>query len=77
MIIKVLGSGCPSCKRLYENAKEAVTMVGGNIEVKHITDLQEIMASGVINMPALVINDKVVSMGKILTVYEIVEMIKQ
>jgi small redox-active disulfide protein 2 len=77
MNIKVLGSGCPSCKRLYENAKEAVNTIGGNIEVKYITDLKEIMASGVMSMPALVINDKVVSMGRVVTVNEIIEMIKQ
>jgi small redox-active disulfide protein 2 len=77
MTIKVLGSGCPSCKRLYENAKEAVNTIGGNIEVKYITDLKEIMASGVMSMPALVINDKVVSMGRVVTVNEIIEMIKQ
>ncbi|MDD3821398.1 MAG: thioredoxin family protein, partial [Bacilli bacterium] len=77
MIIKVLGPGCPSCKRLHENVKEAVIMEGGNIEVKYISDLQEIMASGVMSMPALVINDKVISMGRIVTPSEIVEMIKK
>lgn len=77
MTIKVLGSGCPSCKRLYENAKEAVNTLGGNIEVKYITDLQEIMASGVMRMPAIVINDNVVSMGRIVTPNEIIEMIKK
>ncbi len=76
MIIKVLGSGCPSCKRLYENAKEAVNIVGGNIEVKYITDLKEIIASGVMSMPALIINDKIVSAGRITSVDEIVDMIK-
>ncbi|MFA5408343.1 MAG: thioredoxin family protein [Bacilli bacterium] len=77
MIVKVLGSGCPSCKRLYENAREAASSVGGNIEVQYITDLKEIMASGVMSMPALVINDKVISVGRIVTVNEIIEMIRQ
>lgn len=77
MTIKVLGSGCPSCKRLYENAKEAVSTMGSNIEVQYITDLKEIMASGVMSMPALVINDKVVSMGRIVMPNEIVEIIKK
>lgn len=76
MIIKVLGSGCPSCKRLYENAKEAVNSVGGNIDVKYITDLNEIMASGIMSMPALIINDKIASTSKIVTVNEIINMIK-
>ncbi len=77
MTIKVLGSGCPSCKRLYENAKEAVSLAGGNIEVKYITDLKEIMTFGVMSMPALVINDKVVGMGRVVTPNEIVEIIKR
>jgi small redox-active disulfide protein 2 len=77
MIIKVLGSGCPGCKRLYENAKEAACTVGGNIDVQYITDLKEIMASGAMSMPALVINDRIVSMGRIASPNEIVEMIKK
>jgi small redox-active disulfide protein 2 len=77
MTIKVLGSGCPSCKRLYENAKEAANTAGGNIEVKYITDLKEIMETGVMSMPALIINDKVVSMGRVVTAKEIIDMIKQ
>ncbi len=77
MIIKVLGSGCPTCKKLFENTKQAVNMIGGNIELKYITDLNEIMASGVMSMPALVINDIIVFSGRILSTNEIVEIIKK
>lgn len=77
MIIKVLGSGCPKCKRLYENAKEAVSVLGSNIEVKYITDFKEMMSLGIMSTPALVINDKVVSMGRLLSSYEIEEIIKK
>lgn len=77
MTIKVLGSGCPTCKRLYENTKEAVNIIGGNIELKYITDLKEIMASGVMSMPALIINDKIVFSGRIVSSKEIVEIIKK
>lgn len=64
--IKVLGSGCASCHALYENAKEAVQKMGLSVEVEYITDLQKIMVYGVMSMPALVVNEKVVSMGKVL-----------
>lgn len=64
--IKVLGSGCASCHALYENAKQAVQNMGLSIEVEYITDLQKVMEYGVMSMPALVVNEKVVSMGKVL-----------
>ena len=69
--IKVLGAGCASCHQMYENAKEAVDNIGLNIKVEYITDLQKVMEYGVMSMPALVVNDKVVSMGKSLKVAEI------
>lgn len=64
--IKVLGSGCASCHALYENAKEAVQKMELSVEVEYITDLQKVMEYGVMSMPALVVNEKVVSMGKVL-----------
>lgn len=64
--IKVLGSGCASCHALYENTKEAVQKMGLSIEVEYVTDMQKIMEYGVMSMPALVVNEKVVSMGKVL-----------
>ena len=62
--IKVLGSGCKSCHQLFENAKQAAALSGADVE--YITDLQKIMEYGVMSMPALVVNEKVVSMGKVL-----------
>ena len=64
--VKVLGAGCASCHQQYENAKEAVKNMGLNIEVEYITDMQKVMEYGVMSMPALVVNEKVVSMGKVL-----------
>jgi len=64
--IKVLGSGCKSCRQLFENAKEAVNSKRLSIEVQYITDLQKVMEYGVMTTPALVINEKVVSMGRVL-----------
>ena len=64
--IKVLGAGCKSCHEMYENTKNAVKNAGLAVEVEYITDLEEVMGYGVMSMPALVINEKVVSMGKVL-----------
>ncbi|MDY3917605.1 MAG: thioredoxin family protein [Candidatus Limivivens sp.] len=64
--IKVLGAGCKSCHEQYENAKEAVKAMGLAAEVEYITDMQKVMEYGVMSMPALVVNEKVVSMGKVL-----------
>ena len=71
--IKVLGSGCKSCHQLYENTLKAVE--GLEIEVEYITDLQKIMEYGAMSMPALVINEKVVSVGRVLKSAEISAMI--
>lgn len=66
MNIKVLGSGCASCHAMYENVKAAVEEMELPAEVEYITDLKHIMEYGVMRMPALVVNEQVVSMGKVL-----------
>jgi len=63
---KVLGAGCKSCHQLYESTKEAVEKLGINVKVEYITDMEKVMAYGVMSMPALVVNEQVVSMGKVL-----------
>ena len=64
--IKVLGVGCKSCHEQYENAKAAVQALGLKVEVEYITDMEKVMECGVMSMPAIVVNDQVVSMGKVL-----------
>lgn len=64
--IKVLGSGCKSCHEMYENTKKALNNIGSNVEVEYVTDMEKVMTYGIISMPALVVNEKVVSMGKVL-----------
>lgn len=64
--VKVLGAGCKSCHEQYENAKEAARTLGLPVEVEYVTDLQKVMAYGVMSIPAVVVNEKVVSMGKVL-----------
>ena len=64
--IKVLGAGCKSCHEQYENAKAAVKALGLSAEVEYVTDLEKVMGYGVMSMPAIVVNEKVVSTGKVL-----------
>ena len=73
--VKVLGSGCASCHALYENACKAVNDSSLDLEVEYITDLEKIMSYGAMNMPALVINEKVVSVGKVLKAPDIRKML--
>ena len=73
--IKVLGSGCKSCHQLYDNTLKAVEGMG--IEVEYVTDLQKIMEYGAMSMPALVINEKVVSVGRVLKPAEIAEIVEK
>lgn len=74
--IKVLGAGCQSCHQQYEYAKEAVNNLGLEIDVEYITDMQKVMEYGVMSMPAIVVNDKVVSMGKVLKATEVEKLLK-
>jgi small redox-active disulfide protein 2 len=64
-MIEVLGSGCPNCRKLEANAREAIAMAGVQAEVRHVTDPREIVARGVMSTPGLVIDGKVVSTGRI------------
>lgn len=69
--VKVLGAGCASCHKQYENAKEAVKALGLSVEVEYVTDLAKVTEYGVMRMPAIVVNEKVVSMGKVLNVSDV------
>lgn len=75
--IKVLGAGCKSCHEQYENAKKAVAEIGLDIEVEYITDMEKVMTYGVMCMPAIVVNDKVVSMGKVLKTADVVKLLRR
>ena len=69
--IKVLGAGCKSCHEQYENVKKAVENLGLMIDVEYITDMEKVMSYGVMSMPALLVNNKIVSVGKVLKPKEI------
>ena len=63
--IKILGSGCANCKRLEATARKVVESLGVDAEVEKVTDFAEIMKWPILSTPGLVINDKVVSSGRI------------
>lgn len=75
MIIKVLGTGCSGCKALHETVLKAVNELNLSVEVIKEEDLMKIMAYNVMSLPALVINEKVVSKGKRLSVEEVKQLI--
>lgn len=71
MEIKVLGTGCASCKALHETVKQAVAELGIEVTIIKEEDLMQIMNYNVMSMPGLVINEKVVSAGKKLSVTDV------
>lgn len=71
MIIKILGAGCKKCVALGANALAAAKAVGKEAEIIKVTDIAQIAAYGVMSTPGLVIDEKLVSSGKVLTAQEI------
>jgi len=75
--VKVLGSGCTKCNQLEEAAKEALKIMGMDTTIEHVTDFAQIAAYGVMTTPALVVDNKVVSYGKVLKTQDVVLILKQ
>ena len=71
MKIKILGTGCSSCIRLENNVKQVLKENEINADVEKVTDIPEIVSYGVMSIPALVIDEKVISYGKVLSPEEI------
>ena len=69
--IQVLGTGCPKCKKLAENAETAAKAAGIEYELEKVTQINDIMAMGVMMTPALVIDGEVKAVGKVPSVDEI------
>ena len=75
--IQVLGAGCPKCKALESAVHTALTELGLSEPIDHVTDFARIAAYGVMSTPALVIDGKVVSYGKVLTSEEAKALIRK
>ena len=77
MIIKVLGPGCKNCVSLKENTEKALKETGMEAEIIKVEDMKDIVSYGVMRTPALVIDEKVVSYGKVLKPNDIVKLLKE
>ena len=77
MVIKILGSGCKNCTKLYKNTGEALKELKLKAEILEVTDFKDIMKYGVMTTPALVVDEEVVSSGKVLKTKEIVKLLKK
>lgn len=71
MQIKILGIGCPSCKKLEENTKQAILELEMEVEVEKVTDMEKIMGYGIMSLPAIVLDDEVLSYGAVPSVADI------
>lgn len=76
MKIQILGTGCPKCNQLYQNAKDAVEAAGIEAELEKVSNLTDIMAFGVMVTPALAIDGQVKTSGKVPSAEDIKKMIQ-
>lgn len=77
MNIQILGMGCPKCKTLEANAREAVSEMGIDAKIVKVADMQEIMKMGVMMTPALAIDNDVKASGKLLSKDQIIDILKE
>lgn len=77
MEIKILGSGCAKCRTLEKTTREVVSEMGLNATVEKVEDIVKIMGYGIMQTPALVINEKVAVSGRIPSPNEIKEFLNQ
>ena len=73
MNIKVLVGGCCKCENLLEAVKEAVAEKGIAAEIEYITDMAKIMEYGIMSTPALMVDNKIVSMGRVLKAKDVLK----
>ncbi|NQU79884.1 TM0996/MTH895 family glutaredoxin-like protein [Candidatus Woesearchaeota archaeon] len=73
MKIEILGTGCPKCKQLEENARKALELAGKKAEIVKVTEIDKIVEYGVMSTPAIVIDGEVKSYGQVADVEDIKE----
>jgi small redox-active disulfide protein 2 len=71
MKIKILGTGCPNCQNLEKNTRQALSELKIKAEIEKVTDMEKIMSYGIMSLPAIVADEKVLSYGVVLPVEEI------
>lgn len=76
MVVQILGSGCPKCQELAQNAQAAIDEVGIEATVEKVTDTDKIMDMGVAMTPAIAIDGEVKSAGKVLSAEKIADMLR-
>lgn len=76
MIIKILGAGCSKCEKLEKNLEKFLKDSAIDARVENVEELKEIVRYGVMTTPALVVDEKVVSVGKVLSVKELKKIIQ-
>lgn len=76
-LVKILGSGCSKCNKLEAAAREALEQLGMDTNIEHVTDFAQIAAYGVMSTPALVVDGKAVSFGKVLDTDEVVKILQK
>ena len=77
MKIKVLGTGCRKCKALLAATEEAVKTTGVQAEIEYVTDMLQIAETGLLSTPGLMIDNKIVSSGKVLEAQAVAELIEK
>ena len=73
--IQILGPGCPKCELLVRHANEAARELGIECDIEKVIDIQEIMKFGVMMTPGIVIDGKVESVGRVLSIAKIKELL--
>jgi small redox-active disulfide protein 2 len=71
LTVKILGTGCANCKKLEAVARQAIADAGASAEVIKVTDMKDILTYDLMSTPGLVVNERLVSSGRIPTVAEV------